>query len=115
MQNALRPAQPKYIDAQRHILSMVSAGKIARLNLDPVTVRQDSEGDVADAVLQLLRDAIVNDSFVLDFLPPGSTDPMHPTQTLPAQYADTPERCSFGRGRTQILRGAVCAGTSQGY
>ena len=80
-------SQPRYIEAQRHILSMVSAGKIARLNLDPVTVRQDSEGDVADAVLQLLRDAIVNDSFVLDFLPPGSTDPMHPTQTLPAQYA----------------------------
>ena len=87
MQDSLRPGQPRYIEAQRHILSMVSAGKIARLNLDPVTVRQDSEGDVADAVLQLLRDAIVNDSFVLDFLPPGSTDPMHPTQTLPAQYA----------------------------
>ena len=87
MQNALRPAQPRYIEAQRHILSMVSAGKIARVHLDPVTVRQDSEGDVADAVLQLLRDAIVNDSFALDFLPPNSTDPMHPTQNLPAHYS----------------------------
>ena len=87
MQNALRPAQPKYIEAQRHILSMVSARKIGRLDLDPITVRQDSEGDVADDVLKLLRDAIVNDSFVLDFLPPRSTDSMHPTQTLPAQYS----------------------------
>ena len=87
MQNALRPAQPKHIEAQRHILSMVSAGKIARLDLDPVTFRQDSEGDVADAVLQLLRHAVVNDSFVLDFLPPRSKDPMRFTQNLPAHYS----------------------------
>ena len=30
MQNALRPAQPGHIEAQRHILSMVSAGKIGK-------------------------------------------------------------------------------------
>ena len=88
MQNALRPAQPKYIEAQRHILSMVSARKIGRLDLDPVTVRQDSEGDVADAVLQLLRHAVANDSFVLDFLPPRSTDPTRAAQTCPAQYSE---------------------------
>ena len=87
MQNALRPSQPSHIAAQRHILSMVSAGTIARLDLAPVTGRQDSEGDVADDVLQLLRYAIANDALVLDFLPPRSTDPMHSAQTLPPQYS----------------------------
>ena len=87
MQDALRPAQPKYIEAQRHILSMVSAGKIGKLDLDPITDRQDSEGDVADAVLQLLRHASANDSLVLDFLPPRSTDPMRFTQNLPGHYS----------------------------
>ena len=88
MQNALRPSQPGHIEAQRHILSMVSAGKIGKLDIDPVTVRQDSEGDVADAVLQLLRYARANDSFALDFLPPISTDPMRAAQTCPAQYSE---------------------------
>ena len=87
MQHALRPSQPRYIEAQRRILSMVSARKITRLDLNPVTVRQDSEGDVADDVLQLLRDATITNSFVLDFLPPRSTDPSLSTQTLPAQYS----------------------------
>ena len=88
MQNTLIPSQPRHIEAQRHILSMVSAGKIGRLDLDPVTVRHDSEGDVADAVLQLLRHASANDSFVLDFLPPRSTDPMRAAKIFPAQYSE---------------------------
>ena len=88
MQNTLSPSQPRHIEAQRHILSMVSAGKIGRLDLDPVTVRHDSEGDVADAVLQLLRHASANDSFVLDFLPPKSTDPMRAAKIFPAQYSE---------------------------
>ena len=88
MQNTLSPSQPRHIEAQRHILSMVSAGKIGRLDLDPVTVRHDSEGDVADAVLQLLRHASANDSFVLDFLPPRSTDPMRAAKIFPAQYSE---------------------------
>ena len=88
MQNTLSPSQPRHIEAQRHILSMVSAGKIRRLDLDPVTVRHDSEGDVADAVLQLLRHASANDSFVLDFLPPRSTDPMRAAKIFPAQYSE---------------------------
>ena len=88
MQNTLSPSQPRHIEAQRHILSMVSAGKIGRLDLDPVAVRHDSEGDVADAVLQLLRHASANDSFVLDFLPPRSTDPMRAAKIFPAQYSE---------------------------
>ena len=88
MQNTLSPSQPRHIEAQRHILSMVSAGKIGRLDLDPVTVRHDSEGDVADAVLQLLRHASANDSFVLDVLPPRSTDPMRAAKIFPAQYSE---------------------------
>ena len=87
MQNALRPGQPSHIAAQRHILSMVSAGTIARLDCAPVTGRQGSDGDVADDVLQLLRYAIANDALVVDFLPPRSTDPMHSAQTLSPQYS----------------------------
>ena len=66
---------------------MVSAGTIARLDLDPVAVRQDSDGDVADDVLQLFRYAIANDALVLDFLPPRSTDPMHSAQTVAHQHS----------------------------
>ena len=90
MQDALRPGQPSHIEAQRHILSMVSVGQIARLDLPSIAVRQDSEGDVADDVLQLLRYAIVNDAFVLDFLPPRSRDPMHSARTVPQQYSVLP-------------------------
>ena len=87
MRNSLRPSQPSHIEAQRHILRMVSAGTIARLDLDPVAVRQDSDGDVADDVLQLFRYAIANDALVLDFLPPRSTDPMHSAQTVAPQHS----------------------------
>ena len=105
MENAIRPGQPHDIEARRHILSMVSAGKIERLELDPVTARQDTDGDLADGVLQLLRNAIANDSFVLDFLPPRSADSTHPRQNPPSSIFRTPERCSLGRGCTQALWG----------
>jgi len=87
MQNRLRPSQPAHLEARRRVLSAVLAGRITRLDLEPITARQESDGDVATDVLQILHDAVANDSLVLEFLPVRAMDPMEAAVSLPAHYA----------------------------
>jgi tetratricopeptide (TPR) repeat protein len=87
MREGLRPGQPRRIEAQRQVLNAVSAGRIGRIDLDAIPSRQESDGDVADDVLQLLREALARDALVLEFLPVRSVDPMRQCESLPVGFA----------------------------
>jgi hypothetical protein len=86
MRDSLLPGQPKRVDAQKQVVNAVSRGQIHSISLDPM-VRQGSDGDIADDVLRLLRRAILEDAFVLDFLPVRAADPMQHVGSLPGEYS----------------------------
>lgn len=88
MEAALRPRQPRHLDAKRRVLDAVIAGKITTVDLQPILQREDSDGDVADDVLQLLRYARAVNGLVLDFLPVRSQDPTQRVGSLPNLHGE---------------------------
>lgn len=88
VENALRPSQPRRIEAKRRLIEAALASKVATFEPAPITEREESDVDIAEDVLHLLREARAANALVLDFLPLRSTDPTRRVNDLPTDYAN---------------------------
>lgn len=88
MRDKLRPGQPDRLEAKRQVLSAAAEGRIAKVDLRPVTRISDIDGDIADDILQLLHEAVASDALVLDFLPPRAENSPESAKHVAPRYAE---------------------------
>jgi tetratricopeptide (TPR) repeat protein len=88
IEGALRPSQPRRVEAQRQVIEAVLAKKVATFEPASITERDESEVDIAEDVLHLLREARSKNALVLDFLPLRSIDPARRVNDLRTDDAD---------------------------